>query len=137
MKVKNEREVAQSCQTLHDPMDFSLPGSSIHGVFQARVPEWGAITFSVICISKVIDISPGNLDSSLCFFQPSVSHDVFMKLSQRNLKLNGYSGILPYFTFYIHLIQHMGISNIKNCLCSRTKLLCSLILSCHVISSKV
>ena len=46
MKVKSEREVAQSCPTLRDPMDCSLPGSSIHGIFQARVLEWGAIAFS-------------------------------------------------------------------------------------------
>ena len=46
MKVKSEREVAQSCLTLSDPMDYSLPGSSIHGIFQARVLEWGAIAFS-------------------------------------------------------------------------------------------
>ena len=45
MKVKSESEVAQSCPTLSDPMDCSLPGSSIHGIFQARVLEWGAITF--------------------------------------------------------------------------------------------
>ena len=46
MKVKNEREVAQSCPTLSDPMDCSLPGSSVHGIFQARVLEWVAIAFS-------------------------------------------------------------------------------------------
>ena len=46
MKVKSESEVAQSCLTLRDPMDCSLPGSSIHGIFQARVLEWGAIAFS-------------------------------------------------------------------------------------------
>ena len=46
MKVKSEREVAQSCPTLRDPMDRSLPGSSVHGIFQARVLEWGAIAFS-------------------------------------------------------------------------------------------
>ena len=45
-KVKSESEVAQSCPTLIDPMDCSLPGSSIHGIFQARVLEWGAIAFS-------------------------------------------------------------------------------------------
>ena len=45
-KVKSESEVAQSCPTLSDPMDCSLPGSSIHGIFQARVLEWGAIAFS-------------------------------------------------------------------------------------------
>ena len=46
MKVKSESEVAQLCLTLSDPMDRSLPGSSIHGIFQARVLEWGAIAFS-------------------------------------------------------------------------------------------
>ena len=46
MKVKSEREVTQSCLTLSNPMDCSLPGSSIHGIFQARVLEWGAIAFS-------------------------------------------------------------------------------------------
>ena len=48
MKVKSESEVAQSCPTLSDPMDCSPPGSSVHGIFQARVPEWGAIAFHVI-----------------------------------------------------------------------------------------
>ena len=47
MKVKSESEVVQSCPTLSDPMDCSLPGSSIHGIFQARVLEWGAIAFSL------------------------------------------------------------------------------------------
>ena len=46
MKVKRESEVAQSCPTLSDPMDCSLPGSSTHGIFQARVLEWVAIAFS-------------------------------------------------------------------------------------------
>ena len=46
MKVKSESEVAQWCPTLSDPMDYSLPDSSIHGIFQARVLEWGAIAFS-------------------------------------------------------------------------------------------
>ena len=47
MTVKSESEVAQSCLTLRDPMDCSLPGSSVHGIFQARVLEWGAIAFSM------------------------------------------------------------------------------------------
>ena len=46
MKVKSESEVTQSYPTLGDPMDCSLPGSSVHGIFQARVLEWGAIAFS-------------------------------------------------------------------------------------------
>ena len=47
MKVKRESEVAQSCPTLSDPKDCSLPGSSVHGIFQASVLEWGAIAFSI------------------------------------------------------------------------------------------
>ena len=47
MQVKSESEVAQLCSTLSDPMDCSLLGSSVHGIFQARVLEWGAIAFSV------------------------------------------------------------------------------------------
>ena len=47
MKVKSESEVAQSCLTRHDPMGCSLPGSSIHGIFQARVLEWVTTAFSV------------------------------------------------------------------------------------------
>ena len=46
MKVKSESEVAQFCLTLSDPMDCSLPGSSVHGIFQARLLQWGAIAFS-------------------------------------------------------------------------------------------
>ena len=54
MKMKSESEVAQSCLTLSDPMDCSLPGSSVHGIFQARVLEWGAIAFSESCESWAI-----------------------------------------------------------------------------------
>ena len=46
MKVKSESEVAQSCLTLSNPMDCSLPGSSVHGIFQTRVLGWGATAFS-------------------------------------------------------------------------------------------
>ena len=56
MKVKSEREVAQSSPTLSDPMDCSLPGSAVDGssgIFQARVVEWDAIAFSVIAVRTV------------------------------------------------------------------------------------
>ena len=52
MKVKSECEVAQSCPTLHDPMDCSPPGSSVHGIFQARVLEWGVTAFSLILFNS-------------------------------------------------------------------------------------
>ena len=53
MKVKSEREVAQLCPTLGEPMDCSLPGSSVHGIFQARVLEWGAIDFSIYTLLHI------------------------------------------------------------------------------------
>jgi len=53
-KRKSESEVAQSCPTLSDPMDCSLPGSSVHGIFQARVLEWVAIAFSTCMYSLLI-----------------------------------------------------------------------------------
>ena len=52
MKVESQSEVAQSCPTLSDPVDCSPPGSSVHGIFQARVLEWGASAFSERCIRK-------------------------------------------------------------------------------------
>ena len=55
MKVKSESEVAQSCSTPSKPMDCCLPGSSVHGIFQARVLEWVAIAFSV-CHAKELEI---------------------------------------------------------------------------------
>ena len=58
MKVKSESEVSQSCPTLSDPMDCSLPGSSIHGIFQARVLEWGAITFWKSCDNEISTVMP-------------------------------------------------------------------------------
>ena len=80
--------------TLCSCMDYSLPGSSLYGIPQARI--WGGLPcplpgdlpnpgiepvsligkYGVICISEVIDIAPGNLNSSLCFIQPGISHDV-------------------------------------------------------------
>ena len=59
MKVKSESEVVQSCPTLSDPMDCSLQGSSIHGIFQARVLEWGAIAFSGLDSASAQMCSPG------------------------------------------------------------------------------
>ena len=69
MKGKSESEVAQSCPTLRDPMVCSLPGSSVHGIFQARVLEWGAIAFSTdlayIWLKPIITISTWN--STQCY----------------------------------------------------------------------
>jgi len=66
MKVKSESEVAQSCPTLSDPMDCSLPGSSTHGIFQARVLEWGAIA-----LSEILHRTPLSKTNSSCAGLPS------------------------------------------------------------------
>ena len=58
MKVKSESKVTQLSLTLSDPMDRSFPGSSVHGIFQARVLEWGAIAFSVYTIYYVLSHFP-------------------------------------------------------------------------------
>ena len=76
MKVKSESEVALSCPTLSDPMDCSPPGSSIHGIFQARVLEWGAIANNKYrskideiekrkSIKKIINSKVGYLERSI------------------------------------------------------------------------
>ena len=62
MKVKSESEVAQSCPTLPDPMDCSPPGSSVHGIFQARALEWGAVAFSDVHIWPLFFGLPSHLD---------------------------------------------------------------------------
>ena len=59
MKMKSESEATQSCPTLSDPMDCSAPGFSVHGIFQARVLEWGAIVFS-IQVELVVKNLPAN-----------------------------------------------------------------------------
>ena len=71
MKVKSESEVAQSCPTLSDLMDCSLPGSSIHGVFQARVLEWGAIAFSAVILEPLKIKS-----NTVSIVSPSICHEV-------------------------------------------------------------
>ena len=56
MKVKSKSEVAQSCPTLSGPMERSLPGSSVYGIFQARVLEWGAIAFSALPAGDTLNV---------------------------------------------------------------------------------
>ena len=75
MKVKSESEVAQSCPTLSEPMDCSLPGSSAHGIFQARVLEWGAIAFSEVLtrgtfIGKVMSLLLNKMSRLVITFLP-------------------------------------------------------------------
>ena len=68
MKVKRESEVAQLCPICSDPMDYSLPGSSVHGIFQARVQEWGAIAFSQLTSNILILLDAQSLRALLTLF---------------------------------------------------------------------
>ena len=73
MKVKIESEVAQWCPTLSDPVDCSLPGSSVHGIFQARVLEWGAIVFS----STSVQYSRNDMRYLTCMRAQFFNHVLF------------------------------------------------------------
>ena len=103
MKVKSESEVAQLCPTRSDPMDCSPPGSSVHGIFQARVLEWGAIAFSFISIpeSKLPTAKQGNFtakqNKTLFFFLCGVFWKIYIswvnhKASSRLHALLGIKG---------------------------------------------
>ena len=110
MKVKSESEVAQSCPTLRDPMDCSLPGSSIHGIFQARVVEWGAIAFSVSNANNHWQIF------SLLFSLVSPIFTIFLCIIQSTLPdlTYPYNAItfldscllLIHFDYHIHMFNH-------------------------------
>ena len=75
MKVKSESEVTQSCPTLSDSMDCSVPGSSIHGTFQARVLEWGTIAFSEVEV-----YGPLNVMGCVCISLKSTLMNLFFCL---------------------------------------------------------
>ena len=80
MKAKSESEVAQSCPTLCDPMDCSLPGSPVHGIFRARVLEWGAIAFSVFMNRKLLfpfSLYKWSAHFYLFYFNISVTSSVY------------------------------------------------------------
>ena len=74
MKVKSESEVAESCPTLSDPMDCSLPGSSVHWIFQARVLEWGVIAFSVCTFGNCVIFE---------FFKTAKGHTILLTVNKR------------------------------------------------------
>ena len=76
MKVKSQSEVAQSCPTLSDPMDCSLPGSSVHGIFQVTVLEWGAIAFSENCHLALVNQSISELWPIRAFCSSDLSEGV-------------------------------------------------------------
>ena len=72
MKVKSESEVAQLCLTLCDPIDWGLPDSSVHGIFQARVLEWVAIAFSMINLDSILKSGDITLPSNVCLVKAMI-----------------------------------------------------------------
>ena len=97
-KVRSESEVAQSCPILSDPMDCSPPGSSIHGIFQARVLEWVAIAFSKYC-------------TKFSFFFPSLYAFLL-----RSINTSGYKSslLLQTATYYVGCIITFYLSIISS-----------------------
>ena len=91
MKVKSESEVTQSCLTLRNPMDCSLPGSSAHGIFQARVLEWGAIAFSHYCSEsskmKLEAIKEVWLNAQFVRMEPNIWPDEVFQNTCQKLKI--------------------------------------------------
>ena len=79
MKVKSENEVVQLCPTPSDPMDCSLSGSSVHGTFQARVLEWGAITFSFLLWNSAETYSCPCYCCCCCLWCPELAKFIFGK----------------------------------------------------------
>ena len=106
MNVRSESEVAQSCPTLIDPMDCSLPGSSVHGIFQARVLEWGAIAFSTIPSLK--SSWEKYIKGLILLIYLVISS---LKLSKENkMCLKIYNKDVHHFLRRLFLINHLGDS---------------------------
>ena len=110
MTVKSESEVAQLCPTLSDPMDCSLPGSSIHGIFQARVLEWGAIAFSKdFCIVNKTEVDVF-LELS-CFFDDPVDVGNLISSSSAFRKTS-----LNIWKFTVHVLLKPDAKSLQSCL---------------------
>ena len=126
MKVKSESEVAPSCPTLIDPMDRSLPGSAVHGIFQARVLEWGAMAFSTSTwvhlkvtqgyisvtsqTNKPTNKKTGALNFTVSGFQLPIA-TIYYQCGLRQITIPPWDGIhvyvqLTHFSVYLKLTQH-------------------------------
>ena len=130
MKVKSESEVAQSCQILRDPMDCSLLGSSVHGIFQARVLEWGAIALAITyCLltghTWRLKNNQHHQARICCPTNPSPSPYAYYRASVTT----SYACLLPASPLSLHL----GTGLITSCLNFMDRLL-GVFFSCHTHS---
>ena len=105
MKVKSESEVVQSCPTLHSPMDCSPPGSSVHGIFQARVLEWVAIVLTrQTFVGKVMSLLFNMLSRLVITFLPRSKHLLISWLQPPSaLILESKTIKMPLFPLFPHL----------------------------------
>ena len=124
MKEKSESEVTQSCPTLCDPMDCSLPGSSVHGIFQARVLEWGAIAFSQNKLEKIY------LQYCIVFIYTGV----FM-LSAYKMNFNTCINSFGLFFLIFIYLTALGLSCGRQGLWSRLQHVGCLVLACRIFFS--
>ena len=104
MKVKSESEFAQLCPTLSDPMDCSPPGSSVHGIFQARVLEWGAIAFSACGDTCLILQAIEKMWSAMMYWNQQCAKYKWAK----NIILILDSQYLRMLKINVYLIQNIG-----------------------------
>ena len=93
---ESENEVAQSCPTLHDPMDCSLPGSSVHGIFQARVLEWVEISFSRYGDDTTLMAESEEELKNLLMKMKEESKNVGLKLNIQKTKIMASGSITPW-----------------------------------------
>ena len=106
--MKSESQVAQSCPTLLDPMDCSLPGSSVHGVFQARGLEWGAIAFSAnVLLGKLKYMAPLGI-MAIYFMQ--VEQNVFEPKEKDILGTCITLAKMKCSNFYLHTHLKLGVN---------------------------
>ena len=117
MKVKSESEVAQSCPTPSDPMDCSLPGSSVHGIFQARVLEWGAIAFSTYSPDNHLNASQSARLSSLLYL-----HLFRVSISSTLMPLNALHTLMTLKLLPLSLIFYLNSAHGKAPACLKSPL---------------
>ena len=101
MKVKSESEVDQSCPTLSDPMDYRLPGSSIHGIFQGKVLEWGAIAFSTQLSLASLKFKSSTYALAPHFLSPAPGHKLLRVLPPSCYNINFYFSVGSFPIQYI------------------------------------